>query len=91
MNLDTSQVPMTVQTTSQTVTLMMDSFAWTSNGLVYSRELEVKLWHNTELVYFATAPHKFTVNIYDCEKDMVPPTKWIEEDPQFTSFSDYLF
>ena len=69
---------MTVQTTSQTVTLMMDSFAWTSNGLVYSRELEVKIWHNTELVYFATAPHKFTVNIYDCEKDMVPPPKWIE-------------
>ena len=72
---------MTVQTTSQTETLLMDSFAWNSNGLVYSRELEVKLWHNTELVYFATAPHKFTVNIYDCEKDMVPPTKWIVEDP----------
>ena len=72
---------MTVQTTSQTETLLMDSFAWNSNGLVYSRELEVKLWHNTELVYFATAPHKFTVNIYDCEKDMVPPTKWIVQDP----------
>jgi len=81
VNLDTSLVPMTVQTTSQTETLVMDSFAWTSNGLVYSRDLEVKLWHNTELVYFSTTPHKFTVNIYDCEKDMVAPTKWILQDP----------
>jgi hypothetical protein len=68
---------MTVQTIGLTETLEMDSFAWTSNGLVYSRELEVKLWHNTELVYFATAPHKFTVEIYDCEKDMEPPSDWI--------------
>jgi hypothetical protein len=64
---------MTVQSASasKTETLVIDSFACTSNGQVYSRQLEVKVWHNNELVWFATAPHTFTVNVYDCEKDMV--------------------
>lgn len=78
---------------SQQVTLSIDSFKWiyTLAVPIYSRELELKVWHGSEQVWFADAPHKFTVKIYDCEKDLIVPSSWIVESYPFASFSHYLF
>jgi hypothetical protein len=70
---------MTVKSESESKkeTLLIDSIIWDKTGGIYTRTLEVKLKHNTEIVWFSTAPHQFTVKIYDCEDDMETPTKWI--------------
>jgi hypothetical protein len=82
---------MTITSGIQQKTLSIDSFAWTSNGLVYSHVLELKVWHNSELVWFSDAPHTFTVKIYDCEKDMNAVMKWITESYPQPGVSVYLF
>jgi hypothetical protein len=78
---------------SQQVTLSIDSFKWiyTLAVPIYSHDLELKVWYGSEQVWFADAPHKFTVNIYDCEKDLIVPSNWIVESYPYASLNHYMF
>lgn len=82
---------MTTTNGSQQVTLSIDSFKWVSGSQEYSHNLELKVWHGSEVVWFADKPHTFTVKIYDCEKDMSVSGSWVVESLPYADYEHYLF
>lgn len=67
VGIDPLLMSYTLDNSIKEATLTINSSAWTySNAVpVYSKNIEVKVWQNTQETYFAS-PNTFTVIIYDC-------------------------